>query len=100
MTLPFSSRPVVVMRAVDSQSESETVVSDLSQRFEPREDDNTTLFQVIEITGESRDQYRVRWEGVDPKTLKPWTQSWVPRRDCTKDLVLSWKRKKGRRCES
>jgi hypothetical protein len=81
-------------RAAESQSESEILISDPSQEFQPREDDDETLFEVIEITGEKDGRYRVRWEGHDPKTGKPWPQSWVPKRDCTGDLVLEWKTKK------
>jgi hypothetical protein len=62
-------------RAAESQSESEAVVSDPSQPFEPREDDDETLFEVIEITGETKLKYKVRWEGNDPKTNKPWPQT-------------------------
>lgn len=91
-------------RSADSQSESEVVVSDPSHVFKPQNDDSQTLFKVIEITGERDDRYRVRWEGVDPETKKPWAQSWVLKRDCTQDLVLLWKRdkkeKERRKCES
>ncbi|KAF8223256.1 hypothetical protein L208DRAFT_1057946, partial [Tricholoma matsutake] len=50
------------------------------------------LWEVIEITSEKKKLYRVRWAGIDPKTNKPWPQSWVPMHDCTDDLVLQWKR--------
>jgi hypothetical protein len=86
-------------RAPESQSESEVVVSDPSQRFRPREDDDETLHEVIEITDETKDRYKVRWQGNDPKTKKPWPQSWVPKWDCTDDLVLIWKREKKRKNE-
>ena len=64
-----------------------------SQRFEPQDDDEETLWAVIEITAEKGNTYKVRWKGVDPKTMKPWPQSWVRKSDCTDDLVQEWKRK-------
>lgn len=79
----------------DDESEGSVVsISEPSQRFEPREDDEETLYEVIEITDEKGDRYKVRWKGKNPKTMKPWAQSWVPKSDCTDDLVLSWKKKK------
>ena len=82
-------------RAAESQSESEGQ----RRRFKPRDDDDETLFEVIEITGETKDKYRVRWEGNDPKTKKPWPQSWVPKWDCTDDIVLIWKTEKKKQKE-
>ncbi|KAF5310225.1 hypothetical protein D9619_010251 [Psilocybe cf. subviscida] len=71
-----------------------------SQRFVPQEDDEETLWEVVEITGERARQYKVRWKGVDPKTNKPWDQSWVPKHDCTDDLVMEWKKKQRRKSTS
>ncbi|RDB16449.1 hypothetical protein Hypma_002839 [Hypsizygus marmoreus] len=68
-------------------------VSERETQFVPQEDDDEVLWEVIEITAEKGRQYKVRWAGVDPSTRKPWAQSWVPKRDCTDDLVLEWKRK-------
>jgi len=88
-----------------SDSEVDELESDssLTQRFEPREDDEETLWEVIEITAEKGARYRVRWKGIDPKTQKAWPQSWVPKADCTDDLVILWKKKKKdkerRKCE-
>ncbi len=78
---------------MESDVESQASISEPSQRFKPREDDDKTLYEVIEITAEKGDRYKVRWKGKDPKTRKPWAQSWVPKTDCTDDLVLTWKRK-------
>jgi hypothetical protein len=68
-------------------------ISEPGTQFVPQEDDEEQLWEVIEITGERDREYRVRWAGTDPTTGKPWAQSWVPKHDCTDDLVLSWKRK-------
>jgi len=38
-------------------------------------------------------EVRVAWEGCDPVTRKPWTDSWLPQRQLTADLV----RKEARR---
>ncbi|PPQ75824.1 hypothetical protein CVT24_002690 [Panaeolus cyanescens] len=71
----------------------ESQISSPSQKFEPQEGDEEALWEVIEITAEKPGYYKVRWDGVDPKTMKPWPLSWVPRRDCTDDLVIAWKKK-------
>jgi len=78
----------------DSEAESQTSLSSPSQKFEPQEDDEETLWEVIRITGEKGNTYKVQWKGLDPKTLKPWPQSWVKKSDCTDDLVIEWKRLK------
>lgn len=54
------------------------------------------MWDVLEILAEKGKQYKVRWEGVDPKTKKPWPPSWVPKHDCTDALVREWKRNKAR----
>ena len=80
----------------DSDGGTSTSTLEISQpetQFVPQEDDVEILWEVIEITAEKGKQYRVRWAGTDPKTRKPWPQSWVPKHDCTDDLVLAWKRK-------
>lgn len=74
-------------------STSTLEISQLETQFVPQEDDAEILWEVIEITAEKPKQYRVRWAGTDPKTRKPWPQSWVPKHDCTDDLVFAWKRK-------
>jgi hypothetical protein len=84
-------------RPAESQSESEALFLDPSQPFEPSEDDDGTLYKVTEITGETKDEYKVRWKGNDPKTEQPWPQGWISKRDCTDDLVLTWKKQKERR---
>jgi hypothetical protein len=52
------------------------------------------LWEVIEITAEYGNKYKVKWAGVDPLTGKPWEQSWVPKHDCTHNLVTGWEMKK------
>ncbi|KAH7925228.1 hypothetical protein BV22DRAFT_975672, partial [Leucogyrophana mollusca] len=49
------------------------------------------LYEVLEITAERGNKYRVRWAGKDPATGKPWPLDWVPKSDCTPDLVKGWK---------
>ncbi|RPD57025.1 hypothetical protein L227DRAFT_236285 [Lentinus tigrinus ALCF2SS1-6] len=60
-------------------------------QFVPKENDDETLWDVIEITAERAKEYRVRWAGNDPATGKPWAQSWVPKHDCTDELIRDWK---------
>jgi hypothetical protein len=78
----------------ESEAETQTTISSPSQKFVPQEDDEETLWEVICITGEKNGLYKVRWKGVDPKTRKPWPQSWVRKSDCTDDLVREWRRQK------
>ena len=66
-------------------------VPDYSTQFEPGIDDNETLWSVLEIIKEDKKRYLVKWEGIDPDTGKPWDPSWVPKRDCTDDLIYEWK---------
>ena len=82
-------------------SESALIPSEPETQFIPQEDDDETLWEVIEITAEKKKLYKVRWKGFDPKTQKPWPLSWVPKHDCTDDLVRNWKFKqaqKKRKC--
>jgi len=60
-------------------------------QFIPQEGDEETLWKVIEIIDERKKDYLVKWEGIDPDKNKPWDPSWVPKHDCTDDLVASWK---------
>lgn len=86
-------------RMARSDSEAESVASDdtgitFSQQFEPQEDDEDLLWEVEKITQERKKEYKVKWKGIDPKTRKPWEQSWVAKKDCTPDLVIAWKEEK------
>ncbi|KAF8876922.1 hypothetical protein BD779DRAFT_1804118 [Infundibulicybe gibba] len=72
-------------------------ISERETQFIPQEDDDENLWEVIEITAQRKDQYRVRWAGLDPKTKQPWPLSWVPRHDCTDELVLKWKLKQAKK---
>ncbi|THH14768.1 hypothetical protein EW146_g5603 [Bondarzewia mesenterica] len=65
--------------------------------FVPGPNDKDELYEVIEITGEKPGYYRVKWAGFDTKTGKPWPQDWIPRRDCTDDIVADWKKKKAKK---
>ena len=91
------SPPGICYSAMDSDHEgsvpSSLEISERETQFVPQEDDAETLWEVIEITAEKGPAYKVKWAGLDPKTRKPWAQSWVPKRDCTDRLVMEWKRK-------
>ncbi|PSS30915.1 hypothetical protein PHLCEN_2v2540 [Hermanssonia centrifuga] len=76
--------------------DSSLEIPEFETQFVPQEDDEETLWDVLEILAEKGKQYKVRWEGVDPKTKKPWPPSWVPKHDCTDALVREWKRNKAR----
>jgi hypothetical protein len=80
-----------------SSNEDASYSSDSDTHFVSQDDDSDTLWKVIEIVGENRKAYKVRWEGIDPKTKKPWAPSWVAKHDCTDDLVYDWKQSKARK---
>ncbi|KAI0778388.1 hypothetical protein BD413DRAFT_508860 [Trametes elegans] len=62
-------------------------------QFIPGDNDEEELWEATEILEERGSRYKVRWAGVDPETDKPWAPSWVPKHDCTDDLIAEWKRK-------
>lgn len=79
-------------------------------QFIPQSGDEDVLWEVIEVTAERKGMYKVRWQGLDPATNKPWAQvrlrkpfsayytlmlpqSWVPKKDVTPDLSAEWKAK-------
>ena len=72
-------------------------VSPPETQFVLQEGDEDILWKVIEITAEKGNTYRVRWEGIDPATKRPWPQSWVHKHDCTDDLVSDWKHAQARK---
>ncbi|KAK0199653.1 hypothetical protein DFS33DRAFT_181166 [Desarmillaria ectypa] len=73
---------------------SQFEVSEAETQFVPKSDDEDTLWTVLEILQEKGKRYKVKWAGIDPETKKSWPPSWVPKHDCTPDLVMEWKRKK------
>ncbi|KAG7095257.1 hypothetical protein E1B28_006030 [Marasmius oreades] len=88
--------PLILRCMGSEENETSLEISEPDTQFVPREDDDQQLFRVIEITDENSKGYKVKWAGKDPKTKRPWPQSWVPKHDCTNDLVHEWKKKKAR----
>ncbi|CDO72980.1 hypothetical protein BN946_scf185007.g34 [Trametes cinnabarina] len=78
---------------------SETELSEYQTQFVPQENDEEDLWDVLEILEERGRKYKVRWAGIDPSTKKPWAPSWVPKHDCTDDLIHEWKKKKAAKKE-
>lgn len=66
-------------------------------QFEPHSDDEETLYNVEKILDERGNKFLVQWEGTDPQTGKKWPPDWVPKTDCTDDLIAEWKQAKERR---
>jgi hypothetical protein len=75
----------------DSQDATEFSISPRGTQFIPRDGDEVNLWEVVEIMGEDETKYKVKWAGFDPRTGEPWEESWVLKRDCTDELVKSWK---------
>lgn len=83
-----------------SPASSSQDIPKYNTQFEPGSDDNETLWNVLQIVKESKNKYLVKWEGVDPDTGKPWDLSWVPKHDCTNELIHEWKASKAQRRQS
>jgi hypothetical protein len=71
--------------------------TDSEDQFVPRDGDEDDLWEVIEIVAEKGKRYRVRWAGINPQTNKPWPLDWVPKSDCTPDIVKAWKQKQAQK---
>ena len=82
-----------------SRAPSPEDIPKYNTQFEPGSDDDETLWSVLQIVKESRDRYLVKWAGVDPDTGKPWDMSWVPKHDCTDDLIHEWKVSKSKKVQ-
>jgi hypothetical protein len=80
----------------DDETGSTLGVSSPDTQFVPQENDDELLWEVLGITAEQGNNYRVRWAGIDPQTGKPWKQSWVHKHDCTDVLVRAWKVKQAK----
>ncbi|KAG8762453.1 hypothetical protein FRC11_009304 [Ceratobasidium sp. 423] len=65
-------------------------------QFEAHSDDEENLFNVERILAERGRKYLVQWEGIDPVTGEKWAPDWVPKTDCTDDLIADWKQEKAR----
>ncbi|CAE6437595.1 unnamed protein product [Rhizoctonia solani] len=65
-------------------------------QFEAHSDDEEHLFNVERILAEKGRKYLVQWEGLDPTTGEKWAPDWVPKTDCTDDLITDWKLEKAR----
>jgi hypothetical protein len=65
-------------------------------QFEAQSDDEDNLYNVERILAEKGRKYLVQWEGIDPATGEKWAPDWVPKTDCTDDLIADWKREKAK----
>jgi hypothetical protein len=65
-------------------------------QFQSQSDDEENLYNVERILAEKGRKYLVQWEGIDPVTGEKWEPDWVPKTDCTDDLIADWKREKAR----
>ncbi|KZT09582.1 uncharacterized protein LAESUDRAFT_511729 [Laetiporus sulphureus 93-53] len=81
----------------DSASATSLEIPQYETQFIPQENDDEQLYDAIEILAERGNQYKVRWDGVDPQTGKPWAPSWVGKHDCTDNLIYEWKVKQARK---
>lgn len=71
--------------------------SDREMQLSPRESDPEYLWDAIEILKQKKDQYLIKWSGLDPKTGKPWPDSWTNKSDCTYDLIQTWEEKRAQK---
>lgn len=52
------------------------------------------MYKIKDIIDEDRTRYHIRWEGHDPKTGKPWPDTWEPKLNANKPAVEAWKKQK------
>ncbi|KAH6909770.1 hypothetical protein BKA70DRAFT_175746 [Coprinopsis sp. MPI-PUGE-AT-0042] len=57
---------------------------------EDSEDEANKLWTVLGIVAERKKSYKIRWEGNDPATGKPWPNSWTRKEDVTGDVIEEW----------
>lgn len=51
---------------------------------------------ILDQRGKGKNlRYLVKWAGVD-KSGKPWPNDWVPKSDCSDELVAAWEGSRGR----
>ncbi|EKM55782.1 uncharacterized protein PHACADRAFT_195835 [Phanerochaete carnosa HHB-10118-sp] len=74
--------------------------TDNEHKFIPKDDDDQTLWEALEITDEDDEAFRIRWAGLNPKTKRPWPLQWVLKEDVTDDLVKAWRQVKPKRRRS
>ncbi|KAJ3983453.1 hypothetical protein F5890DRAFT_192885 [Lentinula detonsa] len=66
-------------------------ISEAETQFIDLPDDDVNLWDAVEIVGESATQFKIKWDGMNPATGKPWPDSWVQKHDATPDLVQGWR---------
>ncbi|KAL0265144.1 hypothetical protein SLS55_001103 [Diplodia seriata] len=52
------------------------------------------LFKAKRILDENKTDYLIDWDGVDPKTKKPWVPTWHPKSCANRALAAEWKESK------
>ncbi|KAK8187260.1 hypothetical protein IWZ00DRAFT_574966 [Phyllosticta capitalensis] len=62
------------------------------QKSAPVTDDFFPAKSILAEDPQSK-KYLVEWEGLDPKTRKPFDPTWEPYDFCTEELVIEWKQK-------
>ncbi len=72
-------------------------ISDPETQFLEQSDDEEKLWDAIKIVAERSKEFKVKWDGIDNKTGKPWPDSWVYKHDVTPDLVNEWRLKHPRK---
>ncbi|KAE9392616.1 hypothetical protein BT96DRAFT_264993 [Gymnopus androsaceus JB14] len=68
-------------------------ISEPETQFIELPDDDVNLWDAVEIVAELGNKFKVKWDGIDPGTGKPWQDSWVLKHDATDDLVAAWREK-------
>jgi hypothetical protein len=68
-----------------------------ASQFVPQSGDEENLWEILGIIAEKGTKYKVKWAGEDPKTGKPWGNSWVKKSDVTPDVVDEWKEKQAQK---
>ncbi|KAF2113548.1 hypothetical protein BDV96DRAFT_647808 [Lophiotrema nucula] len=87
--------------AAQTAEQKVKAVIDLEKQKEKKpaaeEAEDNKLYPVREILDESSTQYKIEWEGIDPKTGEPYPIRWYPKENANAQAVADWERTKALR---
>ena len=68
-------------------------ISEPETQFIELPGDDVNLWDAVEIVAELGNQFKIKWDGINPDTGQTWEDSWVLKHDVTNDLVSAWREK-------
>jgi len=70
-----------------------SVRDDGEEQVEEPEPGEDGYWPALEILNETKYDYLVKWDGVDPETGRAWEPSWTRKSEVTDDLIEAWEAK-------